>query len=129
MVRPNPVPPYFRVIELSAWMKASKSWSWIVGEIPMPVSSTRNKSSAVFCVIDPQFTETIICPFSVNLNALDTRLIKTCFRRKGSVMTRKGTSGENSTLYLIFFSLISRRIPRPLGVVRGNRFYQIACSW
>jgi len=25
--------------------------------------------------------------------------------------------------------LICLRIPRPLGVVRGNRFYQIACSW
>lgn len=25
--------------------------------------------------------------------------------------------------------LIGLRIPRPLGVVRGNRFYQIACSW
>jgi serine/threonine protein kinase len=26
-------------------------------------------------------------------------------------------------------NLIGLRIPRPLGVVRGNRFYQIACSW
>ena len=29
----------------------------------------------------------------------------------------------------IALDLISLRIPRPLGVVRGNRFYQIACSW
>ena len=27
------------------------------------------------------------------------------------------------------FVLIGLRNPRPLGVVRGNRFYQIACSW
>jgi hypothetical protein len=36
-------------------------------------------------------------------------------------------------LYEIFWILvvflIGLRIPRPLGVVRGNRFYQIACSW
>jgi hypothetical protein len=29
----------------------------------------------------------------------------------------------------ISLDLIGLRIPRPLGVVRGNRFYQIACSW
>jgi hypothetical protein len=29
-----------------------------------------------------------------------------------------------------FNSVLMRpRNPRPLGVVRGNRFYQIACSW
>ena len=37
---PRPVPPNRRVVELSAWEKASKMWRWASGAILMPVSRT-----------------------------------------------------------------------------------------
>ena len=41
MVRPSPVPPYRRVIELSACSNAWKIFRCTSGAMPMPVSSTR----------------------------------------------------------------------------------------
>ena len=40
MVSPRPVPSYFRVIELSACVKASKIASCFSGAMPIPVSRT-----------------------------------------------------------------------------------------
>ena len=40
MVSPRPVPPYLRVVEPSAWLKAWKSRPACSGVMPMPVSST-----------------------------------------------------------------------------------------
>ncbi len=37
---PRPVPPYLRVVELSAWVNASNSLSVAWGAIPIPVSWT-----------------------------------------------------------------------------------------
>ena len=39
---PSPVPPYLRVVEASAWVKAWNSLPNCSGFIPMPVSLTRN---------------------------------------------------------------------------------------
>lgn len=44
ILRPNPVPPYLRVIEPSAWSKALKMRAWSTTGIPMPVSVTSNRS-------------------------------------------------------------------------------------
>ena len=38
MARPRPVPPNLRVVEASAWVKASKSLASCSGVMPMPVS-------------------------------------------------------------------------------------------
>ena len=40
MARPRPVPPYLRVVEASAWPKASNNRPICSGVIPMPVSET-----------------------------------------------------------------------------------------
>jgi hypothetical protein len=40
MVNPRPVPPYFRVVELSAWANGSKMWASLFSGMPMPVSRT-----------------------------------------------------------------------------------------
>jgi two-component system response regulator FixJ len=46
MANPSPVPPYRRVVELSACSKAPNSLESASGAIPIPVSSTENSSSA-----------------------------------------------------------------------------------
>ena len=38
IARPNPVPPYLRVVEASACWNGWKSWEVIAGSKPMPVS-------------------------------------------------------------------------------------------
>ena len=40
IVKPNPVPPKRRVVELSAWAKAEKMLPSRSGEMPRPVSRT-----------------------------------------------------------------------------------------
>jgi len=40
MARPNPVPPYFRVVDESAWVNSSKTFSICSGVMPIPVSRT-----------------------------------------------------------------------------------------
>ena len=40
MARPSPVPPFFRVLELSACWNSSKILAWSASEIPGPVSAT-----------------------------------------------------------------------------------------
>ena len=40
IARPSPVPPYLRVVDVSAWEKALKSFCCLSGGMPMPVSLT-----------------------------------------------------------------------------------------
>lgn len=40
IARPSPVPPYFRVVEASAWLNFSKMEASFSGGIPMPLSLT-----------------------------------------------------------------------------------------
>src|SRR2546425_9127477 len=44
MVRPRPVPPYWRVVDESACVKLSKMTSSLSAGMPMPVSETENSS-------------------------------------------------------------------------------------
>ncbi len=46
MARPSPVPPYFLVMEPSAWINVSKRESAVSRGIPIPVSETQNASTA-----------------------------------------------------------------------------------
>ena len=82
ITRPSPVPPYFRVVELSACVNDWKSLACCSGEIPMPVSVTltrRNTSPGVVRLagVSHVSTFTSTSPFSVNLNALLIRLVRT----------------------------------------------------
>ena len=45
MVRPSPVPPYLRVVELSPWKNEEKSRSTTPGFMPMPVSWISTRTS------------------------------------------------------------------------------------
>ena len=99
ITRPSPVPPYFRVVELSAWENDWNSLACCSGEIPMPVSVTltrRNTSPGVAAspasATDSTFTST--SPFSVNLNALLIRLVTTWRNRRASPRRRSGTLGS-----------------------------------
>ena len=44
MVRPRPVPPCLRVVDMSAWVKGRKSLPTCSGVMPMPVSRTEKRS-------------------------------------------------------------------------------------
>ena len=44
MARPRPVPPCLRVVDPSAWRKASKMKPFLSAGMPMPVSFTENSS-------------------------------------------------------------------------------------
>ena len=52
MERPSPVPPYFRVVEVSAWLNAWNKRAVCSGVIPIPLSRTENfsftRSEALF---------------------------------------------------------------------------------
>ena len=93
--RPRPVPPYRRVVELSAWVKESNRYSSWPAVMPMPVSLTENASMTRPSPAAPgrASTATTISPCSVNLTALPVRLISTWPRRSGSPTSRAGTPG------------------------------------
>ncbi len=42
ILKPKPVPPYFLVVELSAWVNRSKIVFFYSGLMPIPVSMTSN---------------------------------------------------------------------------------------
>src|SRR5262249_47870667 len=76
---PRPVPPFFRVLELSTCWNSSKILPWSSAAMPGPVSrtvSTKCRSTA----IAPIATS----PSSVNLTALPTRFSSPCDRRRAS---------------------------------------------
>ena len=87
---PSPVPPYFLVVDVSAWLNDLNNLDVCSSERPIPVSRTANLISTL---VSPRVTssvETTISPFSVNFTALLQRLIRTCPRRRGSPTRDKG---------------------------------------
>ena len=107
MASPRPVPPYLRVVELSAWVKGLKRDSRCCGVMPMPVSVTekRKVTSAPSCASSSTSTSTF--PFSVNLMALLVMFKSTWPRRSGSPNRESGTF----SLHLICSSIgLSRRM-------------------
>ncbi len=104
MVSPSPVPPYSRVVELSACEKASNTrWCFSRG-MPMPVSrtdTTRDASSPSAAVMRAL---RVTSPRWVNLTALERRLSATCRSRPGSPRARRGSVGARSRMSCSPFS-------------------------
>ena len=104
MARPRPVPPYLREVPASACWKASKMSRCFSGAMPMPVSSTAKATtcwawlSTGWSGLQPSVarsTRTSTWPWAVNLTALDSRFLRICCRRFGSLsMTRRQVVGE-----------------------------------
>ena len=97
MVRPRPVPPCRRVVEGSAWVKASKSRCWASRGMPGPVSATETSSSVWPGPWASTVTAIRTSPLSVNFTALDPRLAITWPSRVESPRRNAGTSGATST--------------------------------
>ena len=87
IVSPNPVPPYFLVVELSAWTNELNNLDICSSDIPIPVSFTsieiRSPPSRKIL-----FTPTVIFPFSVNLQALEIKFNTTCLTLVWSAVTK-----------------------------------------
>ena len=76
---PSPLPPFARVLELSACWNSSKILCWSASEIPGPVSdtdTTKAPSEARASIEIP--------PVSVNLIALPARFSRTWVSRRSS---------------------------------------------
>ena len=80
IARPSPVPPYRRVVDASAWLKAWKSRPCCSSVMPMPVSLTMNEISP-----SPGLTSSSTRPSWVNLPALLNRLRRLCLSLVRSV--------------------------------------------
>ena len=104
MARPRPSPPWLRVVELSAWRKASKTWGSRSGAIPMPVSVTRSRAPPL-ARSTPTSTRP---PVSVNFTALLTRFQTTCCMRSGSAATRGTSAAGWKTISIDLASAVGR---------------------
>ena len=91
IVVPSPVPPNRRVIDSSACVNRSKMRRCASAEMPMPVSTTSNRTVASLGVSDSRVTRTPTSPFSVNFKAFPRRFNSTCRSRSGSPRRRNGT--------------------------------------
>ena len=87
---PRPVPPYLRVVELSACEKDWNNRSRASGPMPIPVSVMANRISASWPVSSTTLLRTTISPRSVNFTALPARFVRTCRRRPGSPPVQLG---------------------------------------
>jgi hypothetical protein len=93
IARPSPVPPYRRVVDASACVKASKIDACFSGGIPIPVSLTAKWRTARSSLLLSQPTRRTTSPCSVNFTALLIRLTRICVSRRGSPPRIGGTSG------------------------------------
>ena len=109
IARPRPVPPYLRDVPASACWNASKMIFCFSGGMPMPLSVTVKRTTRVRLATapgDPATSPTVAGatssrtpPWSVNLNAFESRFFSTCSRRFGSVVIAVDASaGSNSLL-------------------------------
>jgi hypothetical protein len=93
IVRPRPVPPKRRVVELSACMKGWKMRDCCSASRPMPVSRTHTCSSTSRSSCATGSMPSVTSPWSVNLIALLPRLTITWRSRVGSPTSRSGKPG------------------------------------
>ena len=91
MARPRPVPPYLRVVLLSAWLNFWNSRLLPCSDRPMPVSRTAKCSLSLSVA-----TLSTTSPASVNLTALLNRLSRICRSRVTSPSITGGTSPSNT---------------------------------
>ena len=128
MVRPSPVPPNRRVVDVSACTNAPKICHCLSSGIPMPVSETMNRSAACSVVTLSADTSTTTSPVSVNLTALPTRLTSTCRRRPGSPTRLSGTSVLMRQASSSPFSCAGRANSRTAPSTASRRLNGIASS-
>src|SRR6266852_4884123 len=111
IVRPSPVPPNFRVVELSTWENASKINFCFSSGTPKPVSRTAKCNMRLSPAAESRATTTATSPRSVNLIALPIRLTTICRNRVGSARISSGTSGCTSHVISIFLVWAARESP------------------
>ncbi len=104
---PRPEPPYFLVIESSAWRNLSNIPGNFSLAIPMPVSLITNSSRVISPVAPMLLTLMLMVPVGVNLTALPVILTNICVRRVASPESVTGTVSSTNALKLNPFSLIS----------------------
>ena len=94
IARPSPVPPYLRVVPLSAWLNFWNSRDRPASLKPMPVSRTVKCSRLPSPVCSSPSVRTLstTSPFSVNLTELHSRFSSTCRSRVTSPSMAAGTS-------------------------------------
>jgi hypothetical protein len=83
---PSPVPPKLCAVEASAWLNSSNSFACCSAVMPMPVSETANSTKLL-----PLLTlraASLTSPSFVNLQALLSRLSKSCLSRVESESER-----------------------------------------
>ncbi len=96
MVRPSPVPPCLRVVDMSACEKGWNNFAACSRVMPMPVSRTENLSCTFSPVLSkPGRCRSRISPRSVNLTALLTKLVRIWPRRSGSPSSVSGMAGRH----------------------------------
>ena len=100
MLSPRPVPPWVRVVDESACENGSNSRSACSASMPIPVSVTSKRTQRPRALGSPSVTRTVISPSEVNLTALETRFVSTCWSRKRSPTTcsraRRSTNARRS---------------------------------
>ena len=111
------MPPYFRVVELSAWVNSWKSLATCSFVMPMPVSDTRRSSqSAPSALVRARVSDTV--PLSVNLQALLRRL-RTIWRTRVTSLCILPISAGQSSLQPVAVAR-RQRLRRAQGVVDEN---------
>ncbi len=121
MERPRPVPPNCRLVPESPCWNASKMTACLSRGMPMPVSDTENAITVLAALssscsgFQPSVATSIrrvTRPRSVNLNALESRFLSTCCRRRPSVWIAAGRPGTGSTSNCSpLMSAIWRKVP------------------
>jgi len=100
MASPSPVPPYLRVVALSACVNGVNSRLSTSGLMPMPVSCTSPHSQPLLWLPASHSPRRrrVTLPACVNLMALPTRFVMTWRTRAGSPDTSAGTVSSMWTM-------------------------------
>jgi len=80
-------------------------------------------------IVKANYVEIVFVNYEHKLMSIVGSIVHSRKSENGKAKTGICFHGGDSENVKIATNLIGLRIPRPLGVVRGNRFYQIACSW
>ena len=109
IVKPRPVPPNFREVELSAWVNAlNKVLCWFFS-IPMPVSDTEMLSFTLLADTNSVSISSVTLPSLVNLIALLHKLSSICSMRIASPKNQVSTGKLHLRIHsmFLFFALCS----------------------
>ena len=104
IVSPSPVPPNWRVVEVSAWENGLKARATCSGVMPTPVSSTWKRNIGSWPGASSRHTMMRTWPTMVNFTALPTRFSRIWRSRVGSLRIVRGSGISNVTSNASFFS-------------------------